>query len=65
MSDFLAMGGYAAFVWSAYAVATIVLCGLFGLSLKSMREREALVETLRSQRGRRAGGDPAAEENVP
>ena len=62
MSEFLAMGGYAAFVWSAYAVATIVLCGLLGLSLKSMREREALVETLRRQRGR--GGDTSAGERA-
>ncbi len=50
MSEFFAMGGYAAFIWPAYAVATVVLCGLLGLSLKSMREREALVETLRSRR---------------
>jgi len=64
MSEFFAMGGYAAFVWSAYVVATVVLCALVGISLKSMREREALVETLRSQRGRRAGNEPTAEEQT-
>lgn len=64
MSEFFAMGGYAVFVWSAYAVATIVLCGLLGLSLKSMREREALVEILRNQRGRRTTGDAATEEQA-
>jgi len=64
MSEFLAMGGYAAFVWSSYAIATIVLCGLFVLSLKSMREREALVETLRKQRSRSAVGNPVAREQT-
>lgn len=64
MSEFFAMGGYAVFVWSAYAVATIVLSGLLGLSLKSMREREALVEILRNQRGRRTTGDAATEEQA-
>jgi len=58
------MGGYAAFVWSAYAVATIVLCGLLAFSLKSMREREALVETLRNQRGRGTGSGAATEERA-
>jgi heme exporter protein CcmD len=28
MRDFLAMGGYASFVWPAYAVAATVLAGL-------------------------------------
>jgi len=64
MSEFLDMGGYAAFVWSSYAVATIVLCGLLVLSLKSMREREALVETLRKQRSRSAVGNPVAREQT-
>ena len=52
MSEFFAMGGYAVFIWSAYGVAAVVLCGLLALSLKSMREREALVETLRNNRRR-------------
>ncbi len=28
MSDFFAMGGYAAYIWPAYAVSAIVLAGL-------------------------------------
>jgi len=64
MSEFFAMGGYAAFVWSAYAVAMVVLCGLLGISFKSMREREALVEVLRTQRGRRSAGGVTSEEQV-
>ena len=62
MSEFFAMGGYAAFIWPAYAVAAILLFGLLGLSLKSMREREALVESLRSHRRRRRADPPATSE---
>ncbi len=62
MSEFFSMGGYAAFIWPAYGVATIVLCGLLALSLKSMREREALVETLRSRR--RQADEATAQESV-
>jgi len=28
MSDLFAMSGYAAFVWSSYGLAVVVLCGL-------------------------------------
>ena len=34
MAEFLAMGGYAAFVWPAYAVAAV---GLGGIALASWR----------------------------
>ena len=62
MSEFFAMGGYAAFIWPAYAVATLLLFGLLALSLKSMREREALVESLRSSRSRRRADEAATSE---
>ncbi len=55
------MGGYAAFVWSAYGLATVVLTGLLAHSLISMRAREALVESLRERRNQRlADDDPSA-----
>ena len=60
MSEFFAMGGYAAFVWPAYALAAIVLGGLTVQSLMSMRWREALVDTLRGNRNRRRAGDDAS-----
>ena len=41
MSQFFAMGGYAAFVWPAYAVAAVVLIGLLVQTLRSLRAREA------------------------
>ena len=40
MLQFFAMGGYAAFVWPAYAVAAVVLIGLLLQSLRSLRARE-------------------------
>ena len=65
MSEFFAMGGYAAFIWPAYAVATLLLFGLLALSMKSMREREALVESLRSSRSRRRSEETATTDSTP
>jgi heme exporter protein D len=50
MSEYLAMGGYGAFIWPAYGVAAILMVGVLILSWKSMRQREALVEELRAGR---------------
>ena len=59
--EFLAMGGYAGFVWPAYAVALIVIGGLAVQSARSLRslrrEVAALEEGGRARRGR-AGHDP-------
>jgi heme exporter protein D len=54
MRDFLAMGGYASFVWSAYAVAATVLAGLSLHSLAAYRrcQRElARLQRVRPRRG--------------
>ena len=64
MSEFLAMGGYAAFIWPAYGVTTVLLGGLLGLSLKSMRERETLVDSLRSHRSQRRADELATADPV-
>lgn len=50
MSEFLAMGGYGAFIWPAYAAAVILMAGILLLSWRKMRQREALVESLRDAR---------------
>jgi len=44
------MGGYAAFVWPAYALAVAVLVGLLLVSLRQLRRSEA---ELTAQRGGR------------
>jgi len=54
LRDFLAMGGYASFVWPAYAVAAIVLAGVSLHSLAAYRrcQRElARLQQVRSRRG--------------
>lgn len=52
MSDFFEMGGYGAFIWPAYAAAAVLLAGLLAVSWRTMRRREALVESLRANRRR-------------
>ena len=58
MSDFFAMGGYAAFVWPAFGFAALVLLGLLAQSWWAARRRAAELEQLR--RIVRPRGQPAA-----
>jgi heme exporter protein D len=46
LDAFLAMGGYAVFVWPAYAVALIVLGGLTAWSLSGYRRAQRELERL-------------------
>ena len=50
---FFAMGGYAAYVWSAYGVAAAVLIGLAALAIVKGRARRAELDALQTQLGRR------------
>jgi heme exporter protein D len=56
--EFLAMGGYGAYVWSAFGLTLVVLAGLFVQSVFLGRRREAelasLRQRLREQRARPA-----------
>ena len=59
--EFLAMGGYAGFVWPAYAVALIAIGGLAVQSVRSLRllRREvAALEDGEPGRSRRARARP-------
>jgi heme exporter protein D len=49
MGEFFAMGGYAAYVWSAFGFTILVLAGLWILSWRRMRAKEAEVEALRAR----------------
>jgi heme exporter protein D len=40
LSHYLAMGGYAAFVWPAFAVAGVIMAGLALQSLGNYRRRQ-------------------------
>ena len=53
MSSFFAMGGYASYVWPAYALALIVLGGIAWASIRSLRAREAEARALEAARPRR------------
>lgn len=48
----LAMGGYAAFVWPAYAIAAIVLGGLAVYSWRRHRQSARLLAQLQHDTGR-------------
>jgi heme exporter protein D len=47
LADFLSMGGYAAYVWSAYGFAAILLIALLVQSWRSARRRDAELEQVR------------------
>jgi heme exporter protein D len=53
MLDYLAMGGYAAFVWPAYVLAAVILGGLFWQSRQGYRRRQRELERLQQGRTRR------------
>ncbi len=56
MSEFFAMGGYAAFVWPAYGAAAIALIALLIVSLRTLRAREAEIARAEGARPRAPGG---------
>lgn len=53
MRDFLAMGGYAGFVWPAYGVAAAVLAGLVAESVAAYRRARRALARLEQQRATR------------
>jgi heme exporter protein D len=53
VSAFLAMGGYAAFVWPAYGVALAVLGGLALFSWRRYRESTVTLDRLQQDARRR------------
>jgi heme exporter protein D len=53
MDTFFSMGGYAGFVWPAYALAALVLVGLLAASVAGARARESELESIQKTRGRR------------
>lgn len=55
MQAFLAMGGYGAFVWSAYAITALVMVGLAVLSVRQARRRTSELARLRAEKDDPAG----------
>ena len=50
VSEFLHMGGYALFVWPAFAVAAVVLTVLLVWSIRDLRRERDLLESLPRRR---------------
>ena len=64
--QFLAMGGYAGFVWPAYAIALIVIGGLAVQSTRSLRALKREVAALEAGgRGRRGRAGPGRGTDDP
>ncbi len=55
MIEFFSMGGYARFVWPAFAVATVVMAALALASRRTLRARQAELEALRRDRAAGTG----------
>ena len=67
--SFFEMGGYAAYVWSAFGAAAAIMIALLLLSIRAMRAREAalraLEATARRQRATDGDNDRDGEQNAP
>lgn len=57
--DFLAMGGYGAFVWPAFAITAVVMIGVLIASVKGLRAREAELDSLQRDAARTEGDHEA------
>lgn len=50
MSEFFAMGGYAAFVWPAYGLTALVMLGLLVDTVHRLRSRRRRLEALEDEK---------------
>jgi heme exporter protein D len=50
MMQFLAMGGYAVFVWPSYALSVIVLAALTAWALREHASARAMLERLENKK---------------
>ena len=60
MGTFFEMGGYAAYVWPAYGLATLVVVGLLVLSVRRLRSAERMLPLLEQARRERVDDGPDA-----
>lgn len=59
LANFVGMGGYAVYVWPAFAVSALVLGGLLLASLRALRAREHTLTALRRETAAERRGDAA------
>ncbi len=55
VSEYLAMGGYARFVWPAYGLTALVMLGLLAWSWRTLKARERQLASLQAVAPRRRG----------
>lgn len=53
ISDFLAMGGYGGFIWTAYGACAVAMLGLLIVSLRELQTTSAEVAALEANSPRR------------
>jgi len=58
--DYLEMGGYAAYVWSAFGIAAALMVGLFVQSRHAARQREVELAEIRMRVRPRPNRQPAS-----
>jgi heme exporter protein D len=51
IAAFFAMGGYAVYVWPAFAVAALVMAALVANTLRALRRRERELAEIETARG--------------
>ncbi|MGF1640873.1 MAG: heme exporter protein CcmD [Rhodospirillales bacterium] len=61
LSTYLQMGGYAGFIWSAFAITLLVMAALLVASLRSLRARESALTALQGEAPRAGGTETAGE----
>lgn len=57
LQQFLAMGGYAAFVWPSFAVVALGMLGLLIASMRAWRQSERILAVLQADRRAARDGD--------
>lgn len=65
ISEFLTMGGHAAFIWPAYGVAVVILFALVMVSLRTLKSNEIAVREIEATRPRRQRREPEASTDDP
>jgi heme exporter protein D len=61
MGEFLAMGGYGAYVWPAYLLTAAVMIGLAVITVRRLRENKQRLDQLGGHPRRRRGDESARE----
>lgn len=62
-SEFLSMGGYASFVWPAYAIVALVMVALAIWIIAAFRKSERALTRLERAQAESQGGEEGAPNN--